>query len=99
MRWRASSASCWGFSAPKRERLCALINRAAPLAQPPRGDNTPGRGDQRYFRIQIFYRGDGATGTGELDLLVPEQSAPPELQALWRHGQLEDEPPAPHDPS
>ncbi|WP_083765130.1 protealysin inhibitor emfourin [Sodalis glossinidius] len=38
--------------APKRERLCALINRA-----------------------------------------------PTELQALWRHGQLEDEPPAPHYPS
>lgn len=84
---------------PERERLCALINRAAPLAQPPRGDSAPGRGDQRYFRIQISYRGDGATGANELELLVPEQSAPPELQTLWRRGQLDDDPPGPHDPT
>lgn len=85
---------------PERERLCALINRAAPLAQPPRGKSAPGRGDQRYFRIQIFYSDDDEAGAVALELLVQEQSAPPELQALWCHGQLDDDgPPAARRPN
>lgn len=76
---------------PERERLCDLITRAAPLAQPPRGVNAPGRGDQRYFRIQLFYRDGGEASAAALELLVPEQSAPPELQALWRQRQLDND--------
>ncbi|MFP3498318.1 protealysin inhibitor emfourin [Pseudomonas sp. SIMBA_059] len=43
-----------------------------------------GSGDQRYFRIQIQYATHREVGT--IVLLIPEQVAPPELQALWRDG-------------
>ena len=43
-----------------------------------------GCGDQRYFRIQIQYATRREAGT--VVILIPEQSAPPELVSLFRDG-------------
>jgi hypothetical protein len=52
-----------------------------PLTSP-----SPGRGDQRFYQIELRYR------TGEQDdqmvLKVPEDQAPGELVRLWDKGEL-----------
>jgi len=69
---------------PQKQRVCQVLEQALPLGEPE--DKAPeiGRSDQRYFRIQISYATHREIGT--IVLLIPEQVAPPELDALWRDG-------------
>lgn len=70
---------------PQKERVCHVLERALPLGEPEEKAADIGRGDQRYFRIQITYA--TRQEAGSLVILIPETVAPPELQALWRDGQ------------
>nr|WP_024965369.1 protealysin inhibitor emfourin [Pantoea sp. IMH] len=73
------------LSPPQREHVCSVLRHALPLGEPPGEQNPAGRGDQRFYRIEISY----ATShhTGNIVLLIPEDAAPPELVALWQEGQ------------
>lgn len=75
------------LSAPRREQVCDILKKAMPLGAPPGENNPAGRGDQRYFRIQISYQTDRQSG--DIVILIPEQLAPPELEHLWREGECE----------
>ena len=70
---------------PEKQRVCRALEQAMPLGEPEEKAPEVGRGDQRYFRIQIQYATHREGGT--IVLLIPEQVAPPELQALWRDGE------------
>jgi hypothetical protein len=64
------------FSDERRQQICQLINQTLPYAQPPA---QAGRGDQRYFRVEI-------RGKRSLILVIPEAQVPSELVDLWRGG-------------
>ncbi|MRS18094.1 hypothetical protein GJV08_02875 [Enterobacteriaceae bacterium RIT692] len=70
---------------PQKQRVCEVLEQAMPLGEPEDQAANIGRGDQRYYRIQISY----ATHleAASLVILIPEQLAPPELQSLWRDGE------------
>lgn len=70
---------------PQKERVCHILNQAMPLGAPPGEDNPAGRGDQRYFRIQISYQTQQQSG--DIIILVPERLATAELENLWRDGE------------
>ncbi|ORM62965.1 hypothetical protein PRCB_08600 [Pantoea rodasii] len=70
---------------PQKQRVCSVLQQALPLGEPEDQAATIGRGDQRYFRIQITYATHQEAGS--IVILIPEQVAPAELQALWRDGQ------------
>ncbi|MDE1188957.1 MAG: hypothetical protein PW844_21235 [Pantoea sp.] len=70
---------------PQKQRICAVLEQAMPLGEPEDQAANIGRGDQRYFRIQISYATHQQSGT--VVILIPEQVAPPELEALWRDGE------------
>lgn len=70
--------------ADEREKLCSALRDALPAARTPDQPDPPGRGDQFYYRIRIHYR--SASHRAEGEWLVPERSAPSELEALWRNG-------------
>ncbi|EHD20595.1 MULTISPECIES: protealysin inhibitor emfourin [Brenneria] len=70
----------------ERERICAAIRNALPLARDPGKSDSPGRGDQFYYRIHISYSHPQKNHYAEAILLVPEEYAPPELEELWRNG-------------
>lgn len=74
----------------KRERLCELLRRSAPLAQSAQQARPPGYGDQRYYRIQIYYQRAQQAPALLLELLIPENSAPTELTQLWKNGAMDD---------
>lgn len=71
---------------PLRQRLCAVIHNAAPQAKAPDQPDSPGRGDQFYYRIHISYRDAHRQQYADVVLLIPEQEAPAELEELWRNG-------------
>jgi len=70
---------------PQKQRVCQVLEQAMPLGEPEDQAANMGRGDQRYYRIQITYATHREAGT--LVILIPEQLAPPELQSLWRDGE------------
>jgi len=70
--------------APEKQRVCHALEQAMPLGEREEKAAQVGSGDQRYYRIQIQYATRREAGT--IVLLIPEQLAPPELQALWRDG-------------
>lgn len=70
---------------PQKQRVCNVLEQALPLGEPEEQAASIGRGDQRYFRIQISYATHREAGT--IVILIPENVAPPELQALWRDGE------------
>ncbi|WP_130831019.1 protealysin inhibitor emfourin [[Erwinia] mediterraneensis] len=70
---------------PQKERVCHILRQALPYGEPQEESGKVGRGDQRYFRIQITYATHNESGS--LVILIPEQVAPPELEALWRDGE------------
>ncbi|ADP09717.1 conserved uncharacterized protein [Erwinia sp. Ejp617] len=72
------------LSAPQKARVCEVLRQALRLGEPEDPLSTPGRGDQRYFRIQISYA--TRQSSGAIVLLIPEQLAPTELESLWRDG-------------
>lgn len=61
----------------ERGRLCAAIAQAAAMAQ-----EECGRGDQRYFTVEILRENDEEP----LRFNIPEAGAPELLVNLWRHG-------------
>jgi len=65
----------------QRTRICSLLEGCLPLA-----DSASGRGDQRFFEIEVHFR------SGEHDdrmvMKVPEDQAPGELVRLWDKGEV-----------
>ncbi|MBO1112852.1 protealysin inhibitor emfourin [Bordetella petrii] len=59
-----------------RQQVCQALRQAAPLAA---GEDEPG-GDQRYFRIEIWFVDEAAT----VRFQVPEARAPEPLLRLWK---------------
>jgi len=59
-----------------RQEVCQALRQAAPLAA---REDEPG-GDQRYFRIEIWFVDDPAT----VRFQVPEARAPEPLLRLWK---------------
>ncbi|ALR07744.1 hypothetical protein B9J09_06860 [Xylella fastidiosa subsp. pauca] len=75
----------------QRERICNTLLQVLPLGKTPGAQSSVGRGDQRYYRIEISniiqnqkHVGDGDT----IILLIPEDQAPPELVQLWKEGEI-----------
>ncbi|WP_016775216.1 MULTISPECIES: protealysin inhibitor emfourin [Pseudomonas] len=61
----------------QRSRICSVLEGCLPL------DSTEsGRGDQRFYQIEVRYQ------SGEMVLKVPEDRAPGELVSLWDKGEL-----------
>lgn len=75
------------MSDDKRQQLCQLINQAMPYAQE---KENAGHGDQRYFRIEIYFA--SAEHSASLVVIVPETEAPEELVNLWKQARPEDHP-------
>ncbi|ACT05996.1 conserved hypothetical protein [Dickeya chrysanthemi Ech1591] len=72
--------------ASQKEKIRAVLHDALPAAQEPGQPDSPGRGDQFYYRIHIHYCNTQDNRQTDWVLLIPEQSAPSELEALWRNG-------------
>ena len=71
----------------QRQRLVSILEQAFPRGQPPGQASSPGRGDQRYFRIQIIWTGQNQAHYADIIVLVPEQEAPESLVELWKKGE------------
>lgn len=71
-----------GMSDDKRREICQLINKALPYAQE---KENAGRGDQRYFRLEIYYT--SAEHSASLVVIIPETETPEELVDLWKQAQ------------
>lgn len=71
------------LSDDQRQRLDDILRQTLPLSQPPGQPDSPGRGDQRFYRLQIIW----TTPQTDLQLLIPENKAPKSLVELWRDGQ------------
>ncbi|AHL33600.1 hypothetical protein CD58_12150 [Pseudomonas brassicacearum] len=65
----------------QRTRICSVLEGCLPLTS-----STPGRGDQRFFQIEVRYRTDDHDD--EMVLQVPEDQAPGELVHLWDKGEV-----------
>jgi hypothetical protein len=72
----------------QRQRLNQLLNQALPYAQEEGQPDSPGCGDQRYFRVHISYYSQALCS--EIVLLIPETSAPQALVDLWKTGQVDE---------
>jgi hypothetical protein len=75
------------LTAQQRQRVVEILDQALVLGQPPGQPSSPGRGDQRYFRIQIIWTRHNQAQYTDVILLVPEQEAPPSLVDLWLKGE------------
>lgn len=73
------------LSQPQREHVCNVLRQVMPLGEPPGEQSRAGRGDQRYFRIEVSYATPHQMGN--IVLLIPEEQAPPALIELWQDGQ------------
>ncbi|WP_454864854.1 protealysin inhibitor emfourin [Pseudomonas rhizophila] len=65
----------------QRTRICSVLEGCLPL-----DSAAPGRGDQRFFRIEVRYRANDQDD--EMVLQVPEDQAPGELVRLWDKGEV-----------
>ncbi|MBJ2349614.1 MULTISPECIES: protealysin inhibitor emfourin [Pseudomonas] len=65
----------------QRTRICSVLEGCLPLTS-----STPGRGDQRYFQIEVRYRSNDQDD--EMVLQVPEDRAPGDLVHLWDKGEV-----------
>ncbi|MDB6446940.1 MULTISPECIES: protealysin inhibitor emfourin [unclassified Pseudomonas] len=65
----------------QRTRICSVLEGCLPLTS-----STPGRGDQRFFQIEVRYRTNDQDD--EMVLQVPEDRAPGELIQLWDKGEV-----------
>lgn len=65
----------------QRTRICSVLEGCLPLTS-----STPGRGDQRYFQIEVRYRSNDQDD--KMVLQVPEDRAPGELVHLWDKGEV-----------
>lgn len=73
------------LSDEEKARVCHIMKQALALGQPPGAQSQVGRGDQRYFRIEITYA--TSRQAGNIVLVIPENLAPPALVELWKNGQ------------
>ncbi|MDU6925949.1 protealysin inhibitor emfourin [Franconibacter helveticus] len=71
----------------QRQRIVNILQQTLPVAKPPGETDSPGRGDQRYYRIQITWTHHNSAHYADVIVLVPETKAPPELEELWRRGE------------
>lgn len=71
------------LSAEQRQRLVDILHQTLPLGLPPGQPDSPGRGDQRFYRLQITW----TTQQTDVLLLIPESKAPPSFVELWREGE------------
>ncbi|KNC88923.1 protealysin inhibitor emfourin [Trabulsiella odontotermitis] len=71
----------------QRQRVIDILRQSAPRGVPPGQPESPGRGDQRYFRIQIIWTQHNQAQYTDIIILVPEQEAPPSLVDLWQKGE------------
>lgn len=65
----------------QRTRICSVLEGCLSLASA-----SPGRGDQRFYEIEVRYRVD--EHDDKLVLKVPEDQAPGELVHLWDKGEV-----------
>ena len=65
----------------QRTRICSVLEGCLPLTS-----STPGRGDLRYFQIEVRYRSNDQDD--EMVLQVPEDRAPGDLVHLWDKGEV-----------
>lgn len=70
----------WADCHPGRQRRLATLLDAVRE----RATARPGRGDQRFFRLELF-AGDAGTTPVE-QITIDETEAPPRLIALWEQG-------------
>lgn len=75
------------LASPQRERVCDIVRKSVEVGEPAGPSCSAGRGDQRYYRLQISYSSHQVSG--DIIILIPENLAPPELEQLWRDGQSE----------
>ncbi|MHA6495270.1 protealysin inhibitor emfourin [Pseudomonas borbori] len=66
----------------QRGQICSVLEGCLPLAN----NATTGRGDQRFYRIELRYRQDEKDD--ELVIQVPENEAPGDLVRLWDKGEV-----------
>ena len=65
----------------QRGQICNVLEGCLPLA-----DENGGRGDRRYYQIELRFRKNEQED--EMVLQVPEEQAPGELVRLWDKGQV-----------
>lgn len=65
----------------QRGQICSVLEGCLPLAS-----SGCGRGDRRYYQIELRYR--QGERDDEMILQVPEEQAPGELVRLWDKGEL-----------
>ncbi|WP_312775312.1 protealysin inhibitor emfourin [Pseudomonas rhodesiae] len=65
----------------EREQICNVLNRCLPQTS-----TDVGRGDQRFYQIEVRYRSDNRDD--QLRFTVPEDQASEELKRLWDKGQV-----------
>ncbi|WP_411704899.1 protealysin inhibitor emfourin [Edaphovirga cremea] len=77
----------------QRKRICTVINETLPYAEVQGQACSVGRGDQRYFRLEIHYASEQSFASephyAGIVLLVPESDAPTDLVRLWKRGDLD----------
>lgn len=71
----------------QRQRVNDILRQTLPVGSPPGLLNSPGRGDQRYFRIQIVWTRHQQAQYTDIVILVPENEAPASLVELWQKGE------------
>lgn len=65
----------------QRGQICSVLEGCLPLAT-----SASGRGDSRYYLIELRYR--EREHDGEMVLKIPEEQAPGELVRLWDKGEV-----------
>ncbi|ECG8590008.1 hypothetical protein FNI11_09625 [Salmonella enterica subsp. salamae] len=71
----------------QRQRVTDILRQTLPVGSPPGQVNSPGKGDQRYFRIQIVWTQHQQAQYTDIVILVPENDAPDALVELWQKGE------------
>ena len=64
---------------------CSVVERCLPIAS-----KDVGRGDQRFFKVELHYRREDSDA--EMILQIAEERAPQELLRLWQDGAIPDPP-------
>ncbi|HFZ8995821.1 TPA: protealysin inhibitor emfourin [Citrobacter freundii] len=74
------------LSEAQRQRIADILRQSLSVGTPPGRQDSPGRGDQRYFRIQIIWTARHQARFTDIIVLVPENEAPASLIELWQKG-------------
>ena len=71
----------------QRQRIVDILQQSFPFGLPPGRASSPGRGDRRYFRIQILRAQHNQAQYTDIIVLIPEEDATPSLVELWQKGE------------